>query len=218
MTAPNAGLVLERLGSVRERIRAAGGNDVSVVAVTKTHPWEVLVAAAEAGCDALGENYVQEMLSKLDGRRPPAPLHMIGSIQSNKVRKIDSVVSLWQSVDRASVLDEIGRRAASGGCDRVLIQVNITGETTKGGCDPSGLDSLLERAGSAGVRVLGLMGIGPTGGTRAARETAFRLLRGLCDSRGLGVCSMGMSEDYEVAVSCGSTMVRLGSVLFGART
>ena len=218
MAAPDAGLVLERLGSVRERIRAAGGNDVSVVAVTKTHPWEVLVAAAEAGCDALGENYVQEMLTKLDGRRPPAPLHMIGSIQSNKVRKIDSVVSLWQSVDRASVLDEIGRRAASGGCGRVLIQVNITGETTKGGCDPSGLDSLLERAGSAGVRVLGLMGIGPTGGTRAAQETAFRLLRGLCDSRGLQECSMGMSEDYEVAVSCGSTMVRLGSVLFGART
>lgn len=217
MASVDASVIRDRLLSVRERIRSAGGNGVRVVAVTKTHPWELLVAAAEAGCDALGENYVQEIVAKLEGRTPPAPLHMVGSIQSNKVRRIDTVVSLWQSVDRASVVDEIGRRARSGGCGDALIQVNITGETTKGGCDPGGVDDLLEHAAQAGVRVLGLMGIGPTGGTRAEQEHAFRTLRGLCDSRGLGECSMGMSEDFEAAVACGSTMVRLGSVLFGPR-
>ena len=217
MAAPDAALIRDNVGRVRESITAAGGNGVVLVAVTKTHPWEVLVAAAQAGCDAVGENYVQEIFAKLEGREPPAPLHMIGSIQSNKVRKIDRVVSLWESVDRASVIDEIGRRAATGGCPDVLIQVNITGEPTKAGCDPAELDGLRARAGAAGVRVLGLMGIGPTEGTAAETEAAFRGLRRLCDGHELGVCSMGMSGDYEIAVACGSTMVRLGSVLFGRR-
>lgn len=217
MAAPDAALIRDNVARVRAAVNAAGGTAVSIVAVTKTHPWDVLVAAAEAGCDAIGENYVQEIVSKLDGRRPPAPLHMIGSIQSNKVRKIDHAVSLWQSVDRESVVSEIGRRAASGGCPDILIQVNITGEATKGGCPPSGLEELLSLAESAGVRVLGLMGIGPTGGSRAETERAFRRLRALCDEHSLGVCSMGMSADYEIAVACGATMLRLGSVLFGDR-
>lgn len=210
-------MIRDNVARVRETISAAGGAGVSLVAVTKTHPWETLVAAAEAGCDAVGENYVQEIVAKLDGRRPPLPLHMIGSIQSNKVRKIDRVVSLWESVDRTSVIEEIGRRAGSGGCADVLIQVNVTGEESKGGCAPGDLEGLLASAGDAGVRVLGLMGIGPTDGARADTEKAFRGLRGLCDENSLAVCSMGMSGDYEIAVACGSTMVRLGSVLFGAR-
>ena len=218
MAAPDAARIRDNLLAVRERITALGGHDVTVVAVTKTHPWDVLVAAAQAGCDAIGENYVQEIVTKLDGREPPAPLHMIGSIQSNKVRKIDSLVSLWQSVDRESVIDEIGRRARSGGCADVLIQVNITGEGSKGGCVPSDLDRLMHRAVAAGVQVRGLMGIGPTDGDAKATESAFRGLRSLCDAQGLGTCSMGMSGDYEIAVACGSTMVRVGSVLFGSRS
>lgn len=217
MAAPGAALIRDNLSAVRERIDSAGGRGITVVAVTKTHPWEVLVAAAEAGCDAIGENYVQEIVAKLDGRTPPAPLHMIGSIQSNKVRKIDSVVSLWESVDRRSVVEEIGRRGRSGGCTDVLLQVNITGEESKGGCAPAGLQELMEAAATAGVRVHGLMGIGPTAGSATDTESAFRLLRRLCDENGLGVCSMGMSGDFEIAAACGSTMIRVGSVLFGAR-
>ena len=217
MAAPGAAEITENLARVRERITAAGGRSVHVVAVTKTHPWETLVAAAQAGCDALGENYVQEIIAKLDGRTPPVALHMIGALQSNKVRKIDHVVSLWQSVDRPSVIEEIGRRARGGGCPDVLLQVNTTGEESKGGCSPGEIERLLACADEAGITVRGLMTIGPTAGSRPDIEAAFRLLRSLCDGHALGVCSMGMSDDFEIAAACGSTMVRIGSALFGSR-
>ena len=217
MAAADAARIAANLADVRGRITAAGGSGVSVVAVTKTHPLEVLRAAVEAGCDALGENYVQEILGKLAGGPPPGPLHMIGTIQSNKVRRISSLVSLWQSVDRESVIEEIGRRAVGGGCGDVLLQVNLTGETGKGGCDPGAVDRLRTHAEGHGVRVLGLMTVGPTDGGPAAAEPAFRALRRMCDEGGLGVCSMGMSADYEIAAGCGSTMVRIGSALFGPR-
>ena len=218
MAAPDAAQIAENVARVRARIDSAGGPGVSLVAVTKTHPFRVMEAAVAAGCDALGENYVQEIVSKLGGSPPPGPLHMIGAIQSNKVRKIDGLVSLWQSVDRASVIDEIGRRAGMGGCADILLQVNTTGETTKGGCLPGEVDALRERAEAAGLRVLGLMTIGPTGGATTASESAFGMLRALCDRGGLAVCSMGMTDDFEIAVACGSTMVRIGSALFGSRT
>lgn len=218
MPAPDAAHIAANLASVRERIQRAGGHDVSVVAVTKTHPFSVMRDAVAAGCDAVAENYVQEMLEKLDGNPPPGPLHMIGTIQSNKVRRVAGLVSLWQSVDRESVIDEIGRRAASGGCADVLLQVNATGEEGKGGCTPGEVDRLRAHAESKGVHVLGLMTVGPTSGEPRETEAAFRTVRRLCESGGLRVCSMGMSGDFETAVSLGSTMVRLGSVLFGPRS
>ncbi|MFM8554453.1 MAG: YggS family pyridoxal phosphate-dependent enzyme [Acidimicrobiales bacterium] len=217
MAAADAARIAANLADVRGRIATAGGHHVSVVAVTKTHPLELLRAAAEAGCDALGENYVQEIVQKLAGGPPPGPLHMIGSIQSNKVRKISGLVSLWQSVDRESVIDAIGRRAAEGGCGDVLLQVNVAGERGKGGCAPGRIDDLRAHAADRGVRVLGLMTVGPTEGGPKAAEPVFRALRRMCDDGGLGVCSMGMSADYETAVGCGSTMVRIGSALFGPR-
>jgi pyridoxal phosphate enzyme (YggS family) len=218
MAAPDAARIAGNLAAVRERIMAAGGSGVQVIAVTKTHPRAVLDDAMAAGCDGLGENYVQEIVAKLAGGPPPGPLHMIGTIQSNKVRRIAGVVSLWQSVDRESVIAEIGRRAETGGCVDVLLQVNPAGEAGKGGCAPGQVDSLRETAGRHGVRVLGLMTVGPTEGGHAAAEPVFRLVRRLCDEGGLGVCSMGMSADYELAVACGSTMVRIGSALLGSRT
>lgn len=216
MAADAAG-VAENVGRIRDRITAAGGGDVLLVAVTKTHPFGHMQLAMDAGCDAVGENYVQEIIEKLDGRQPPGPLHMIGAVQSNKVRKIDHLVSLWGAVDRGSVVDEIGRRAASGGCRRILLQVNTTGEVSKSGCLPGEVDSVRARAEAAGLVVEGLMTIGPTGGSLAGQQAAFGLLRRLCDAGGLTVCSMGMSDDFEVAVGCGSTMVRIGSAIFGAR-
>lgn len=216
--AADAALVSDNVLHIRDRITAAGGRGVSLVAVTKTRPYESMQAAMAAGCDAVGENYVQEIIEKLDGREPPGPLHMIGAVQSNKVRRIDHVVSLWGAVDRASVVDEIGKRATGGGCADILLQVNTTGEESKSGCAPGEIDALRTRAEAVGLRVMGLMTIGPTGGSAADQERAFRLLRRLCDESSLGVCSMGMSEDFETAVACGSTMVRIGSAIFGART
>lgn len=217
MAAPDAAQIADNVARLRARLTALGGEHVSLVAVTKTHPRSVMEAAVAAGCDALGENYVQEILDKTAEAGPPGPLHMIGSVQSNKVRKIAGIVSLWQSVDRESVVDEIARRAAVGGCREILLQVNSTGEASKGGCGPADVSALRERAEAAGLNVLGLMTIGPTHGSAPERERAFRLVRGLCDEGGLAVCSMGMTDDYETAVGCGSTMVRIGSALFGTR-
>ena len=95
--------------------------------------------------------------------------------------------------------------------------MNTTGESSKSGCRPAEVDDLRSVAESAGVRVRGLMTIGPTGGSITEQERAFGLLRRLCDESALEVCSMGMSDDFETAVACGSTMVRIGSAIFGAR-
>ena len=212
------GRVAENVAAVRSRIRAAGGDGVSLVAVTKTHGYDAVEQAFAAGCDAVGENYVQEMAAKFAERVPPGPVHMIGAVQTNKVRRIAGLVSLWQTVDRTSVIDEIARRAAGGGCADILLQVNTTGEATKSGCGEGDIDSLRGRAEAGGLRVLGLMTIGPTDGDPAQTEASFRRLRTLCDAQGLGVCSMGMSGDFEVAVACGSTMVRVGTAIFGERS
>lgn len=221
------GRVAERVRTLRNRILELGGERVAVVAVTKGHPVGAWVAAAEAGCEAVGENYAQELAAKIEqcpGRTAPLPVHFIGSVQTNKVRLIADVVDLWQGVDRVSVATEIARRHALSGSGparpaaRVLLQVDTTGEATKSGCSPGELGALLAASRAAGVEVAGLMTIGPTGGDRPARRASFGMLRRLVDEHGLGICSMGMSEDYEDAVECGSTMVRIGSALFGPRT
>ncbi|MEY2767767.1 MAG: hypothetical protein RI912_1430 [Actinomycetota bacterium] len=214
---PGATGIAENVAAIRARLEAAGGGGITLVAVTKTHGWDAVEAAFAAGCDAVGENYVQEMVEKFAGRVPAGPVHMIGAIQSNKVRHAARLVSLWQTVDRASVIDEISRRAADGGCADLLIQVNTTAEQSKSGCTPQEIDVLRSRADAAGLSVRGLMTLGPTDGDAGATEAAFRHLRSLCDSHGLAVCSMGMSGDYEMAAACGSTMVRVGTAIFGAR-
>ena len=206
--------VAERVHAVRQTIEKAGGTRVALIAVTKTFGVDAIVAAREAGCDGVGENYAQELLAKIDEGIPPIDVHFIGALQSNKVRQLAGHVALWQSVDRESVIHELGKRASGA---RILLQVDTTGEPTKGGVDPSGLDALLQSAEIAGVHVDGLMTIGPTHGDRDVCAKAFSLLRSLVDRYELRTCSMGMSDDYELAVSCGSTMVRVGSRLFGSR-
>lgn len=223
MSSADAGAVAERLGAIRARLSELCEHRVSVVAVTKGQPAECWSVAAKAGCDAVGENYSRELLDKfarfdLDGA--PLPVHFIGSVQSNKVRQLSRVVDLWQGVDRASVLGEIGKRpgrSPGGGPSPVLIQVNTTGENSKSGCEPRDVGDLLAEARVLGVTVVGLMTIGPTEGDRDDRLRSFGLLRRLVDENGLDVCSMGMSHDYEEAAECGSTMVRIGTALFGRR-
>ena len=210
----DANEVADRVAHVRSVISNAGGTAVSLVAVTKSFGIDALRAALTAGCDAAGENYAQELLEKIAEGAPSIDVHFIGALQSNKVRMLVGHIALWQSVDRDSVVDELGRRAPGA---TILIQVDTTGEPSKGGVTPAQLDALRVRAESRGLIVKGLMTIGPTDGTQDECEKSFGMLRHLVNEHGLSVCSMGMSADYPIAVACGSTMVRVGSGLFGDR-
>jgi len=206
--------VASRVQIVRNEIASAGGIHVQLIAVTKTFGNDAVDAAFSAGCDAIGENYAQELHAKIEHGLADIPVHFIGAVQSNKVKLIASSVSMWHTVDRESVIVEIAKRSPGAA---VLLQVNTTAEPTKGGVAPAEVDALRVRATEAGLSVRGLMTIGPTHGSSREQESAFQLLRRLADEQQLPECSMGMSDDFPVAVACGSTMVRIGSRLFGAR-
>ena len=203
-----------RVQQIRSEIARASSSPVAIIAVTKTFGHDAIRAAVIAQCDAVGENYAQEVLAKVAEAPIDLPVHFIGAIQSNKVRQLAPYISLWQGVDRLSVISEIGKRAPGA---EILLQVNTTNEDTKSGVAPAEVESLLAAGQDAGLVVRGLMTIGPTSGDIAEAEKAFLSLRSLADSLHLAECSMGMSDDYLVAVACGSTMVRIGSRLFGPR-
>jgi uncharacterized pyridoxal phosphate-containing UPF0001 family protein len=210
--------VRARLSGLRTRIDSVERpwtHRVDVVGVTKGFGGDAVVAAVAAGCDAIGENYAQELLDKraIIERLGPE-VHFIGRLQRNKVRQLAGIVDVWCSLDRASAIDEVARRAPGG---RVLIQVDTTGDPGKGGCDVGQVDALVERATEQGLVVRGLMTVGPTGADSEAARSGFRRVRSLVDDLGLEVCSMGMSGDLVVAVEEGSTEVRVGTALFGPR-
>ena len=207
-----------RIAVVRAEIAAVErdwAHHVDVLAVTKGFDERAIVAAYKAGCRAIGENYAQELLTKravIDDLG--ADVHFIGRLQSNKVRQLAGVVDRWSSIDRSSLIDEVVKRAPAA---HVLIQVNSTGESGKGGCDPVEVGALVDRAHGLGLVVDGLMTVGPTGLHAEAARPGFGLVRGLVDELGLAVCSMGMSGDLAVALEEGSTEVRIGTALFGPR-
>ncbi len=222
--------VAARLTVVRARIAAVGVDPatVEVLAVTKGHPLEVVALARAAGLFDLGENYAQELVAKATATAIAATAtalsvpgeavaslrwHFIGRLQTNKVGQLAPFVTLWQTVDRAEVVAQLVRRAPGA---RVLIQVNATGEAHKAGCQPSDTAKLVDQARAGGLIVEGLMTLGPTDPQRNP-ETGFALVRGLVDALGLARCSMGMSDDMEAALRAGSTMVRIGTALFGPR-
>jgi PLP dependent protein len=190
-------------------------HEVRIVAVTKGFGEATIDAAVDAGCQVIGENYAQELAAKraVIERRAPT-VEFIGRLQTNKVRLIADLVDIWASVDRDGVVDEIAKRASGA---RVLIQVDTTGDPAKGGCPPQDAALLVERARRAGLVVDGLMTVGPTGAPPEAARSGFRNVRRLVDDLGLDVCSMGMSGDLVVAVEEGSTEIRIGTALFGAR-
>jgi PLP dependent protein len=205
--------VAERLERVRERIAGAGGAGVDVLAVTKGFGADAVHAALAAGLHRVGENYAQELIAKREALSG-AEVHFIGRMQSNKVRALVGVVDVFESVDRRSLVDELARRAPGA---TVLIQVNTAAEPGKGGCPPDEVAELVEAASTAGLHVDGLMTVGPTHGGPDAARPGFRIVRRLVDELGLRQCSMGMSDDLEVAVSEGSTQIRVGTGLFGER-
>jgi len=215
--------VVDRLAQVRERIAATGRDprDVVVVAVTKGFGVEAVEAATAAGIGDVGENYARELAGKfetsggqVDGRR----WHFLGRVQRNKVRAIAPAVHLWQGVDRAAAGEEIARRAPGAG---VLVQVSIAelstaGDSDRNGCEPDAVPALVERLDGLGLRVRGLMAVGPAGPPELARA-GFRKVVALADRLDLPERSMGMTDDLGVAVEEGSTMVRVGRGLFGVR-
>lgn len=209
--------VRERLEAVRLRLRRAGGTDaVRIVAVTKGFGGTAVAAAVAAGLLDVGESYASELATKAlasTGGTAPIRWHFIGRLQSNKVKRLSSIVHLWQSVDRTSVVAELARHAPGAA---VLVQVNVSGESQKGGCDPTDAPALVAEAASAGLDVRGLMCVAAAGGNDAARP-GFRLLRSVADDLGLQERSMGMSGDLEAAVEEGATIVRLGTALLGPR-
>lgn len=202
------------LHDTRERIRRAGGGDeVAILPVTKAHGREAIDAVRAAGCTAIGENYAQELLAKRDACAG-LDVHFIGRLQTNKVRQLAGLVGVYESVDRSKVAREIARRDPGA---RVMIQVDTSGEPGKGGCPVADLDGLVDEVRSLGLDLVGLMTVGPTEGDAESARSGFRTVRAAVDRLGLAECSMGMTGDLEVAVAEGSTQVRIGTALFGAR-
>jgi PLP dependent protein len=227
-----AGRLREGLPLVRERIaeaarRAGHGGHVEVVAVTKGHPAAAVHALRAAGLHIAGENRVQELARKVDevGRHAVA-WHLIGHLQRNKVRAAIPLFDLIQSIDSLRLAGELSKEAVRAGAVVMgLVQVNTSGEGTKGGFAPAAaVDAVAEIAGLPGLSIAGLMTMAPYDADERTLRRTFAGARELFDrcaalpgfdARWL---SMGMSDDYDVAVEEGSTMVRLGTILFGERT
>lgn len=227
MIASLADGIRQRLPALEERIadacRAAGRerSDVVLVAVSKKHPAEAVDAALSLGIFEFGENYVQEAVEKFP--RPGAKLHFIGNLQRNKVRKILSVSSLLHGVGSVSVADAVERIGAEEGLSpEFLLQLHLTDEPTKNGLLEDELPALLDTCRQfRHARCRGFMAMAPLeGGYDAARAT-FERARAIYDQHrtefGFDILSMGMSDDLDVAIACGSTHVRVGTALFGAR-
>jgi pyridoxal phosphate enzyme (YggS family) len=199
---------------VRNRIADAGGDPetVQLVAVTKGHTAATVRAAVAAGLHDIGENFAQELAAKAAEIEASVHWHFIGQLQRNKVRQIAHVVALWQSVDRLRLGEEIARRSPGAA---VLVQVNLTDDPSRGGTKPGLVAGLVEGLRDLGLDVRGLMAVAPLD-ERQARD-GFRVVHELADRLELAERSMGMTDDLEIAVREGSTMVRVGSALFGPR-
>ena len=225
--------IAENLARINERIRQAAekaGRDpasVRLVAVSKTRPAADIVAASKAGQTVFGENYIQELVPKLAEVRETVEWHVIGHLQSNKVKYIAGQVAMIHSVDRISLAQEIDRQWGKLGksCD-ILIQVNISGEITKSGTTEEGAIQLVrECALLPNIRVKGLMTMPPFFDNPEAARPCFaelrRLSKAVAAERIAGVdmaeLSMGMSGDFEAAIQEGATLVRVGTAIFGAR-
>jgi len=207
----------ENLRAVRERIAQAGRNpeEVTIVAVTKGFGPEVCRASFDAGLRILGENRVQEAVAKMDAVQGPE-WHLVGHLQTNKARAAAGRFALIHSVDSRHLADALARINVE---QKVLVEVNVAREPRKTGVDPAGAPELLDAVAEM-LDLQGLMAMGPAEGDPRPAFDELRTIRDEAQQRlgkPLPILSMGMSGDFEVAVKAGSTMVRLGTVLFGPR-
>jgi PLP dependent protein len=213
------GSVAERVAALRERVddvTVAAGREpgsVAILAVTKKHPREAIVSALSAGLTDIGENYVQEARAKYVDL-PPCTRHFIGHVQTNKAKAIVGLFDVVQSVDRLDAGVALAKAARDAGRRlRVLVQVNVS-PAERFGATPSEAPELAARLREMGLDVDGVMAIGPLEGDV---DAAFTLARATFERVGGNTLSLGMSGDWERAVRHGSTMVRLGTAIFGPR-
>ncbi len=215
---------VSRLQNVREKIASAAkiaqrkAEDVTLIAVSKTHDGDAILPLLEAGQRVFGENRVQETAAKWPALReqyPDAELHLVGTLQSNKADDAVALFDYIHSLDRPSLvkalakaMDKAGRRVPC------FVQVDIGEEEQKGGCAVRELPALIEQACDANVPIAGLMCVPPVG---IEPTPFFALLDKLAADHGLTGLSMGMSSDFEIAVKLGATPIRVGTALFGSR-
>ena len=219
MSTENVRANVER---VRERIARAAeragrrADEVLLIGVSKTVDVDRIRQGIEAGLRALGENRVQEAKAKIASLGRSVPWHLIGHLQTNKVKDALALFDVVHSVDRWPLAEEMERRAADAGRTvDALVEVNVGAEPAKSGLPPDAVPAMLERvAGLSHIRVRGLMAIPPVGTPDQARQW-FRMLRKLAEAHGLTELSMGMSADYEAAIEEGATMIRVGTAIFG---
>ena len=226
--------ILENVAKIRRNIQtaaAACGRDpgeIQLCAATKMNDADAVRQAIAAGVDCCGENRVQELTQKLsqDAYRG-APVHFIGHLQTNKVRQVVGKVDLIQSVDRLKLLQCIQAEAAHQGIIQdILLEINIGGEESKSGFAPGDILPLVEKSGDfPNVRIRGLMAIPPICENPGDNDKFFQEIHNLAvditekkyDNVSVDILSMGMSDDYADAIRCGSTMIRVGTAIFGAR-
>jgi PLP dependent protein len=218
----------ERVAEIRDRIAAARtrgghGQQVDIVAVTKTHGPEAVAAAAAHGIRRIGENRVQEAVAKMSQTTADVEWHLIGHLQRNKVKHLGSFAML-HSLDSMRLADEVNAYGVEAGTPvRALLQVNVLGEGSKGGFPPADVAAAAERlTAMPGIDLRGAMTMAPYEASEGVLRTIFARTRdtaALLRAAGHPATelSMGMSGDYEIAVEEGATMLRLGTILFGTR-
>jgi len=224
------GYNLERLHlSIQEACKSAGrsSSEITLVAVTKTFPVEAIEQAILYGVTTIGENRVQEAAEKYRQIGTKVQWHLIGHLQSNKAKKAVEIFSLIHSVDSIELAHEVGRRAVqTSKVQDILIEVNTSGESQKYGFEPEQVNGALSKIKDIeGIRVLGLMTVGPLTDDAALVRGSFKRLKRMFEELKaqalpnieMKYLSMGMSGDYRVAIEEGSTMIRVGSAIFGNR-
>jgi pyridoxal phosphate enzyme (YggS family) len=221
--------VAENLKRLQERVEAAARrcgrqpDEIRLVAATKGVAPARIRAAVAAGVREIGENYVQEAVPKLEELSDLSlTRHFIGHLQRNKAGGAVGLFDMIQSLDSPALAEAVGRRARALGREvDVLLEVNVAGEASKSGVAPETALSLAEVAArTEGVRLRGLMGMAPLEGSEQSARDAFRRLRALYErlpTENRKILSMGMTGDFEVAIEEGSTMIRIGTGIFGQR-
>lgn len=224
-------MIAERISGLRDNIEAVKRrsgrekDEIKLLLVTKTVQPQAIKEAYDAGCKIFGENKVQELMEKEEILPKDIEWHMVGHLQTNKVKYIAGKVKLIHSVDSIRLAKEISKRASKKDIIQdILVQVNTTQEESKFGVNPEKVNELLENISElSNIRILGLMTIGPFTEDKERVRKSFRSLKTLRDSfsgkffSGKGLLSMGMTADYEIAIEEGTDILRIGSLIFGPR-
>jgi len=207
--------VAARISDVRRRVEGCGAdpNKIRIVAVTKGFGPDAVAAAVSAGLSDVGENYAQELVTKAEGAPAGTRWHFLGSVQRNKVKRLAPLVHTWHGIDREAAAQSVASNSPRA---EVLVQVNVSGIPGRPGCRPDGVDGLVARCRELPVELSGLMAVAPAGDPDAAQE-CFKWLASTARRLGLHELSMGMTDDFEVALREGATTIRLGRTLFGPR-